>query len=149
MGTPDTIKAIHARQVLDSRGHPTVEVDVLCAGGALGRAIVPSGASTGSHEAAELRDGDPLHYGGKGVRKVVAHVQDILAPALLGMPASLQENIDQLMLAKDGTPDKSRLGANGLLAVSLACAHAAAGARGQPLWRYLDKSGSPRMPLPM
>jgi enolase len=148
MTPSDTIAAIRARQVLDSRGNPTVEVEVRCAAGALGRAIVPSGASTGKHEALELRDGDPAHYGGKGVRKAVANVHEVLAPALVTMPASAQTDIDAKMLALDGTPDKSRLGANAILGVSLACAHAAAAARVQPLWRYLSQA-RPRLPLPM
>jgi enolase len=150
----DTIKAIKARQVLDSRGNPTVEVDVHCEGGAMGRAIVPSGASTGKHEALELRDGDLLDYGGKGVRRAVANVQTVLAPLLVGMSASAQEKIDRTMLARDGTPDKSCLGANALLGVSLACAHAAAAARGEPLWQYLERKETARLrkaslPLPM
>jgi enolase len=145
----DTITRIGAREVLDSRGHPTVEVEVHCRGGAWGRAIVPSGASTGRHEALELRDGDPKRLGGKGVRKAVAHVHDELAPCLSGMPASLQRDIDHRMIALDGTPDKSRLGANAILGVSLACAHAAAAARRAPLWRYLDTGGQARLPMPM
>jgi len=149
MTTSDAIKAIKARQVLDSRSHPTIEVDVHCAGGAMGRAIVPSGASTGKHEAMELRDGDPLHYGGKGVRKAIAHVHEILGPHLIGMPACAQTQIDRKMIELDGTPNKAQLGANAILGVSLACAHAAAADRGQPLWRYLDKNGDARMPLPM
>ncbi|HTU19133.1 MAG TPA: phosphopyruvate hydratase [Gemmataceae bacterium] len=144
-----TIRRIHAREVLDSRGNPTVEVEVHCAGGAVGRAIVPSGASTGRHEAVELRDGDPSRYGGKGVRRAVANVRDILAPRLHGMDASEQARIDHLLCELDGTANKSRLGANALLGVSLACAHAAAASRGQPLWRYLDTEGVARMPLPM
>src|SRR5438094_1465167 len=122
MSSDDTITRVHARQVLDSRGNPTVEAEVFCAGGRMGRAIVPSGASTGKHEAVELRDGDPDHYAGKGVRKAVANVCDVLGPALLGMPASAQEVIDRRMIALDGTPNKARLGANALLGVSLACA---------------------------
>ncbi len=149
MSSDDTITRVHARQVLDSRGNPTVEAEVFCAGGRMGRAIVPSGASTGKHEAVELRDGDLAHYAGKGVRKAVANVCDILGPALLGMPASAQEEIDGRMIALDGTPEKSRLGANALLGVSLACAHAAAAARGVPLWQYLDRAGRACMPLPM
>jgi enolase len=143
------ITRVHAREVLDSRGNPTVEVEVYCAGGASGRVIVPSGASTGRHEAVELRDGDPARYGGKGVRKVVAHVREVLGPRLLGIPATEQEGIDRLLCELDGTPNKSRLGANALLGVSLACAHAAAASQGLPLWRYLDKDGSARLPLPM
>lgn len=144
----EKITAVHARQVLDSRGQPTVEVEVHC-GAHLGRAIVPSGASTGKHEALELRDGDPGDYAGKSVRKAVANVRDILGPAILGMAASEQDAIDRKLCELDGTPDKSRLGANAILGVSLASAHAAASARHQPLWRYLDRTGQARMPLPM
>jgi enolase len=147
--TDDTIQHIHAREVLDSRGRPTVEVEVHCRGKASGRAIVPSGASTGTHEAKELRDGDPKRYGGKGVWRAVQNVRDILAPKLLGLPASEQETIDRRMIELDGTPDKSRLGANAILGVSLAAAHAAAAARRQPLWRYLDTESTATMPLPM
>src|SRR5690242_13614559 len=125
----DRITAVRARQVLDSRGTPTVEVDVRC-GAVLGRAIVPSGASTGKHEALELRDGDPSDYAGKSVRKAIAHIHDIIAPALVGMAAADQETIDRKLCALDGTPDKSRLGANAILGVSLACAHAAAAVKG-------------------
>jgi enolase len=145
----DRITAIHARQVLDSRGQPTVEVEVHCDGGAMGRAIVPSGASTGKHEALELRDGNPDDYAGKSVRKAVANVLQILAPAILGMAASEQEAIDRKLCELDGTPDKSRLGANAILGASLACAHAAAASRQQPLWQYLDRAERARMPLPM
>ena len=123
------IVRIHAREVLDSRGQPTVEVEVSCRGGALGRAIVPSGASTGRHEAVELRDGDPARYGGKGVRKAVANVHDLLAPRLIGMAATDQARIDRVLCELDGTPDKSRAGANAILGVSLACAHAAAASK--------------------
>jgi enolase len=143
------ITRVHAREVLDSRGNPTVEAEVHCAGGAKGRAIVPSGASTGRHEAVELRDGDPAHYGGRGVRKAVANVRDVLAPRLLGIPATEQERIDGLLCELDGTPDKSRLGANAVLGVSLACAHAAAASLGRPLWAYLAREGAARLPLPM
>ncbi len=145
----DQIEAIRGRQVLDSRGTPTVEVEVLCVGGAVGRAMVPSGASTGRHEAVELRDGDPLRYQGKGVRLAVQHVDEVLAPLLLGMPASDQEDIDRKMIDADGTPDKSVLGANAILGVSLACAHAAANAAGIPLWRHLAGDAQPLLPLPM
>jgi enolase len=144
-----TISRIHAREVLDSRGRPTVEVDVICQGGARGRAIVPSGASTGTHEAVELRDGDPARHGGKGVRRAVAHVHDVIAPRLRGQPVTEQQTIDLILCELDGTPNKSRLGANAILGVSLACAHAAAAATGQALWRYLDRDGRARMPLPM
>ncbi len=149
MSSDDTITRVHARQVLDSRGNPTVEAEVHCAGGRMGRAIVPSGASTGKHEAVELRDGDPAHYGGKGVRKAVANVNEVIAPTLLGVPASEQAEIDRRLIALDGTPNKSRLGANALLGVSLACAHAAAAARRLPLWQYLDRTGRATMPLPL
>jgi enolase len=145
----ETIAGVLARAVLDSRGHPTVEVEVHCRGGAWGRAIVPSGASTGRHEAVELRDGEPTHFGGKGVRRAVANVRDVIAPRLVGLPASEQERLDRLLCELDGTPNKSRLGANAILGVSLACAHAAAAVRGQPLWRYLDTDGQARLPLPM
>jgi enolase len=143
------IARIHAREVLDSRGNPTVEVEVNCAGGARGRAIVPSGASTGRHEAKELRDGDAARCGGKGVRRAVANVHEIIAPRLLELPATEQSIIDRTLCALDGTPDKSRLGANAILGVSLACAHAAAASRGVTLWRYLDTTNQARLPLPM
>jgi enolase len=143
------IERIHAREVLDSRGTPTVEVELICQGGARGRAIVPSGASIGKHEARELRDGDPARYGGKGVRQAVANVHQIILPRLLGMPVTEQKFIDRTMCALDGTPDKSRLGANAILGVSLACAHAAAASRDLPLWRYLDTANQARLPLPM
>jgi enolase len=143
------INHIHAREVLDSRGNPTVEVDVICHGGARGRAIVPSGASTGKHEARELRDGDPARYGGKGVRRAVANVHDIIAPRLAGMLVTEQAFIDSTLCALDGTPDKSRLGANAILGVSLACAHAAAASRQLPLWKYLDTANQAQLPLPM
>jgi enolase len=149
ISTDSTICRIHAREVLDSRGNPTIEVEVHCTGGAWGRAIVPSGASTGRHEAVELRDGDCSRYGGKGVRRAVANVRDILAPRLCGMDATEQRRIDQLLCELDGTANKSRLGANAILGVSLACAHAAAASRALPLWRYLDTEGIARMPLPM
>ncbi|HJT79112.1 MAG TPA: phosphopyruvate hydratase [Gemmataceae bacterium] len=146
---PDAIAAIRAREVLDSRGNPTVEVDVRTRGGARGRAIVPSGASTGRHEAVELRDGDPARYGGKGVRRAVANVHEVIAPRLAGMPVAGQAEIDRTLRELDGTPNKSRLGANAILGVSLACAHAAAASQGLPLWRYLAAGRQPRMPLPM
>jgi enolase len=148
MSSDDTITRVYARQVLDSRGNPTVEAEVHCAGGRTGRAIVPSGASTGKHEAIELRDGDAAHFGGKGVQKAVMHVRETIGPSLLGLPASAQEEIDRRMIALDGTPNKSHLGANAILAVSLACVHAAAAARRTPLWQYLDR-GHASMPLPM
>jgi enolase len=147
--TDPAIDRIRAREVLDSRGNPTVEVDVICRGGARGRAIVPSGVSTGKHEAKELRDGDPARYNGKGVRRAVANVRDIIAPRLAGMPVTEQEFIDRTMCAMDGTPDKSRLGGNAILGVSLACAHAAAASRDLPLWKHLDSANQARLPLPM
>jgi enolase len=143
------ITRVHAREVLDSRGQPTVEVEVTCHGGAWGRALVPAGASTGRHEAVELRDADPTRYGGRGVRKAVANVREAIGPRLAGLPVTDQAGIDRLLCELDGTPDKSRLGANALLGASLACAHAAATARRQPLWRYLDAEGTARLPLPM
>lgn len=143
------IERIHARQVLDSRGNPTVEVEVHCQGRAFGRAIVPSGASTGKHEAKELRDGDAAHFGGKGVLQAVANVNATLAPALLGIPVTEQQRIDRTLRDLDGTADKSRLGANAILGVSMACAHAAAASRNVPLWRYLAADRQPRLPLPM
>jgi enolase len=149
VSNPETISRIVAREVLDSRGNPTVEVDIHCQGGAFGRAIVPSGASTGKHEARELRDGDTGRYAGKGVRSAVANVREIIAPRVVGMRVAAQAEIDALLRSLDGTRDKSRLGANAILGVSLACAHAAAAARGLPLWRHLDTSNNARMPLPM
>ena len=147
MDPPEAIERIHAREVFDSRGTPTVEVEVHCAGG-WGRAIVPSGASTGRHEARELRDGDPLRHGGKGVRRAVANVNQAIAQRLLKLPATDQARVDRTLCELDGTADKSRLGANAILGVSLACARAGAAVRGQPLWRYLDR-GQARLPLPM
>jgi enolase len=144
-----TIVHVHAREVLDSRGRPTVEAEIRCRGGAWGRAIVPSGASTGKHEAVELRDGDPARHGGKGVRRAVGHVRDVLGPRVCGLPATDQALIDRTLCETDGTPNKSRLGANAILAVSLASAHAAAAARQLPLWRHLDEDGVAAMPLPM
>jgi enolase len=143
-----TIEAIHARQVLDSRGNPTVEVDVHLTGGAQGRAIVPSGASTGSHEAIELRDGgDEWH--GKGVLQAVANVNDIIAPAFEGFDAADQALLDLKLCELDGTENKSGLGANAMLGVSLATAHAAAEHSGLPLYRYLGGAGARRLPVPM
>src|SRR5262245_24598064 len=124
MASSDIIAALRAREVLDSRGRPTVEVEVHCESGARGRAIVPSGASTGRHEAVELRDGDATRYGGLGVRKAVANVCVEMAPHLHGLPASEQRQIDTILCKLDGTANKARLGANAILGVSLACAHA-------------------------
>jgi enolase len=133
----DSITRIHAREVLDSRGTPTVEVEVHCADGMMGRAIVPSGASTGKHEAVELRDGDTKRYGGKGVRRAVWNVSNEIAPKLIGMKVIDQFTVDRLMIQLDGTPNKSRLGANAILGVSLAVAHAAAALFPKPLWQYM------------
>src|SRR2546426_3014815 len=133
------IKEIRAREILDSRGSPTVEADVVLESGARGRAAVPSGASTGTREALELRDGDKKRYLGKGVRKAVTNVQQVLAPKLLGMDARNQAAIDRAMIALDGTPNKRKLGANAILGVSLAVAKAAAEEAGLPLYRSLGR----------
>jgi enolase len=132
-----SINNVHAREILDSRGNPTVEVDVRLEGGALGRAAVPSGASTGEHEAWELRDGDKKRYGGKGVLKAVVNVNETIASAIKGVDARDQAKIDNAMIAMDGSPNKKNLGANAILGVSLAVAHAAAAAENLPLFRYL------------
>jgi enolase 1/2/3 len=144
-----TISAITAREILDSRGNPTIEVDVRLASGHLGRAAVPSGASTGEHEALELRDGDKKRYLGKGVLKAVANVKAQLAPALSGLDATDQVAVDRAMLALDGTKTKSKLGANAILGVSLATARAAANALGLPLYRYLGGPNAKVLPVPM
>ena len=144
-----TIEMIRAREVLDSRGDPTVAVDVYLASGAVGTAMVPSGASTGAHEAVELRDGDRKRYGGKGVLKAVGNVDDIIAPELIGEQATDQSAIDSVLRELDGTPDKSRLGANAMLGVSLACARAAAADVGQPLYRYLGGPLARTLPVPL
>ena len=147
------IIAVRGRQILDSRGNPTVEADVRLEGGALGRAAVPSGASTGEHEAIELRDGDKHHYVGKGVLKAVAHVNTEIAAAVTGMDASDQRALDRRMIEADGTPNKSKFGANAILAVSMAAARAAAAASGQPLYKYLARyssdSSARTLPVPM
>ena len=143
------IEKITAREILDSRGNPTVEVDVELESGARGRASVPSGASTGEHEALELRDGDSSRYGGKGTLKAVANVNEVIAPALLGVSALEQRRIDRMMIDLDGTPSKSRLGANAILGVSLAVAKAAANYLGLPLYRYLGGTNTYVMPVPM
>jgi enolase len=140
---------IRGREIIDSRGNPTVEADVVLASGAIGRAAVPSGASTGSREAVELRDGDPKRYLGKGVRKAVAHVNADLKNALAGMEATQQAAIDRKMIELDGTESKSRLGANALLAVSLATAHAAAREQNVPLWQYLAGAQATTLTLPV
>ncbi|MBW9248618.1 MAG: phosphopyruvate hydratase [Acidithiobacillus ferriphilus] len=144
----NTIVRIQAREVLDSRGNPTVEAEVHLENGAMGRAIVPSGASTGEREAVELRDGGQ-RYGGKGVRKAVEHVNGEIQDLLLGMEAEEQEHIDAALCALDGTENKARLGANAILSVSLATAHAAAHAAGQPLYRYIGGLGPLQLPVPM
>ncbi len=143
------IEAIHARQILDSRGNPTVEAEVLLSDGSHGRAAVPSGASTGVHEAWELRDGDKSMYMGKGVQTAVSNVNEKIADALQGMDATDQAGIDAAMIALDGTPNKKELGANAILSVSLATAHAAAHCTGQPLYRYLGGAGARLLPAPM
>ena len=144
-----TIQNLHAHEILDSRGNPTVEVDVTLDGGACGRAAVPSGASTGIHEALELRDGDPARYGGKGVKQAVGHVNGKIAATLIGLDALDQGAVDRAMLTLDGTPLKSKLGANSILGVSLAVTRAAAQACGLPLFRYLGGSAAGRLPVPM
>jgi enolase len=140
---------IHGREILDSRGNPTVEVDVLLEDGSFGRAAVPSGASTGAHEAVELRDGDKSRYLGKGVIKAVAAVNGDIAETLIGLDAEDQRELDQAMIDLDGTPNKSRLGANAILGVSLAAAKAAADARGLPLYRYVGGVSARTLPVPM
>jgi enolase len=143
------IAQVHARQLLDSRGNPTLEVDVRLASGAFGRAAVPSGASTGEHEAVELRDGDPAAYLGKGVSKAVGHVNGEIADAVLGRDAADQRGVDDAFVELDGTPTKSRLGANAILGCSLAVAKAAAADAGQPLYRWLGGDGARTLPVPM
>jgi enolase len=143
------ISHVHAREILDSRGNPTIEVDVHVEGGALGRAAVPSGASTGEHEALELRDGDKSRFGGKGLRKAVTNVNQKIAPVLKGLDARDQSNIDNKLIELDGTPTKQNLGANAILAVSLAVAHAAAAAEKLPLFRYLGGPEARVLPVPM
>jgi enolase len=143
------IAKIHAREILDSRGNPTIEVDVHLTDGAFGRAAVPSGASTGEHEAVELRDGDRARYDGKGVLNAVVNVNREIEPEILGMPAGDQAGLDRKLVALDGTPDKGRLGANAILGVSLANARAAAASAGAPLWRYLGGPTARLLPVPM
>ena len=144
-----TIIEVHGREILDSRGNPTVEVEVALSNGIIGRAAVPSGASTGEHEAVELRDGDPKRYGGKGVLKAVQHVNETLASRLEGMSVEDQIGVDTLMVEIDGTPNKSKLGANAMLAVSLAVARAAAANAELPLYRYLGGPLAHVLPGPM
>jgi len=143
------IENIKAREVLDSRGNPTVEVDCVLEGGVLGRSIVPSGASTGEHEALELRDGDKKRYLGKGVLKAVGNVNSVIGPALKGEDATLQSHIDQLMISMDGTQNKSKLGANAMLGVSMAVARAAAQSHGLSLFRYIGGVKASVLPVPM
>ena len=143
------IELIDAREILDSRGNPTIEVDVVLGDGSVGRAAVPSGASTGAHEAVELRDGDKGRFGGKGVLTAVRNVTDRIAPELYGMDAADQTGVDDLLRELDGTPNKAALGANAILGVSLACAHAAAAAHDEPLYRYLGGVGARILPVPM
>src|SRR5881409_3502474 len=143
------IESVRAREILDSRGCPTVEATVVVAGGASGTGAVPSGASTGEHEAIELRDGDRQRYGGKGVRRAVANVNDVLAPALRGVDAADQAALDARLVGLDGTENKARLGANALLAVSLAAARAAAAAAGRPLYRALGGDTATLLPVPL
>src|ERR1700737_3372032 len=144
-----TIQSVQAREILDSRGNPTVEVEVVLDDGAVGRAAVPSGASKGAHEAWELRDEDPNRYLKKGVQKAVQNVHDTIAPQLLDVDAYDQVALDHLLLEIDGTENKSNLGANAILGVSLAVAHAAAASVGQPLYRYLGGVNAKYLPVPM
>jgi len=143
------IKSVHARQILDSRGNPTLEAEIMLESGAFGRAAVPSGASTGAREAIELRDNDPAKYGGKGVLKAVANVNGEIAATLLNVDASSQAALDELLIRLDGTDNKSRLGANALLGVSLANAHAMAAHHDLPLWSWLSDGAATELPVPM
>ena len=143
------ILGVHAREILDSRGNPTIEVEVTTANGFVGRAAVPSGASTGENEALELRDGDKGRYLGKGVLKAVANVNDVIAPAIIGMDVFDQVGVDKAMIELDGTKTKSNLGANAILGVSLATAHAAAAELGMPLYRYIGGTNAKSLPVPM
>ena len=144
-----TIELVDAHEILDSRGNPTLEAMVVLDSGAVGRAAVPSGASTGAHEAVELRDEEPGRYGGKGVRKAVVNVLEVIGPALIDQDAAEQQQIDQLLIDLDGTPNKANLGANAILGVSLACAHAVAASYGLPLYRYLGGVRANVLPVPM
>ena len=143
------IDEIQAREILDSRGNPTVEVEVYLEDGVMGRAAVPSGASTGAHEAVELRDGDKTRYLGKGTMQAVRNVNELIAPELVNHPITEQAAIDQTMIDIDGTPNKGKLGANAILGVSLACAKAASEALGLPLYRYLGGVNAKDLPVPM
>ena len=144
-----TIVNVKAREILDSRGNPTVEVDVFLESGVMGRAAVPSGASTGEREAVELRDGDPKRYFGKGVTKAVRNIHELIKPKIIGMDAQSQKDIDQTMIDIDGTPNKKKLGANAILGVSLAVARAASQAKGEPLYRYIGGEVAHVLPVPM
>ncbi len=148
-GSNTTIKSINAREIIDSRGNPTIEVEVFLDGGASGKAAVPSGASTGKYEALELRDGDSKRFGGQGVLKAVNNVTRIIQPEMIGFSVSSQEKLDRKLIDLDGTPDKSKLGANAILGVSLAAAYAAANAAGKPLYRYLGGDAGVTLPVPM
>jgi len=143
------IQTIRAMEILDSRGNPTIRVSVTLDGGIAAVSSIPSGASTGENEAVELRDGDERRYRGKGVRRAVANVNEVIAPALVGMDATRQAEVDRAMLALDGTENKAKLGANAILGVSQACAGAAAHFRGLPLYAYLGGAGTSRVPVPM
>ncbi|HET6913823.1 MAG TPA: phosphopyruvate hydratase [Rhodanobacteraceae bacterium] len=144
-----SITNIHAREILDSRGNPTLEAEVTLADGSFGRAAVPSGASTGTREAVELRDGDKARYGGKGVKNAVANINGTIASALKGFDAADQKGLDDKLIALDGTPNKSKLGANAILGVSMAAAHAVAASHKQPLWQYLSHGKPGALPVPM
>ncbi len=148
-GVDTSIALVDAREILDSRGNPTVEVDVVLGDGSVGRAAVPSGASTGAHEAVELRDGDKMRYGGKGVLTAVRNVVEEIGPAVAGLDAADQAGVDDALIELDGTDNKGRLGANAILGVSLACAHASASALDLPLYRYLGGVGARTLPAPM
>src|SRR5262249_32425282 len=143
------IQAIHAREILDSRGNPTVEVEVYLDTGAVGRAAVPSGASTGAHEAVELRDKDPKRYLGRGTSKAVQNVHEFIEPQLVCEDAGDQVAVDRILCELDGTPNKSKLGANAILGVSMACAQASAESLGQPLYRYLGGTNAKVLPVPL
>ena len=149
MSQYSAIVDVNAIEILDSRGNPTVEVEVMLAGGEIGRAAVPSGASTGEHEAIELRDGDKKRYKGKGVTKAVANVNETIAPEILGLDACDQRGLDALLLELDGTPNKKKFGANAILGVSLAAAKAAASCMELPLYRYLGGTNACTLPVPM
>src|SRR5437588_1292114 len=144
-----TIEDVGAREILDSRGNPTIEVEILLVGGERGVAAVPSGASTGIHEAVELRDGDTSRYGGKGVSQAVAHVNTVLAQVAVGRDPADQVGLDRALIAADGTPNKGKLGANAILGVSLDTAKAAAAAHGLPLYRYIGGANARILPVPM